>query len=179
MRYLISAAAAVLATLPAALPGQSKEPYVDPGMHKIVQVAIVCKDVDACSQRWSKMLGVKQSPVQTTLPGREVKVVFHGKPSNGQAKLAFYNTGQTVLELVQPVGEGTAWKEFLDQNGEGVQHIAFEVQDLEKTIQSLAQQGMPVIHRGRYDENDGDYVYVDGREKLGVTLELLHTDKKK
>ena len=177
MRLLITAAA-VLAALPCAMLSQDKEPYVDPGMKKIVQVAIVCKDVEACSQRWSKMLGMKQSPVRTTLPGREVKLIYHGKPSDGQVKLTFYNTGQAVLELMQPVGGDTAWKDFLDQNGEGVQHVAFQVVDLEKTIQSLERQGMPVIHRGRYDSNDGDYVYVDSRDKLGVTIELLHSDKK-
>ena len=37
---------------------------------------------------------------------------------------------------------------------------------------------MPVLHRGRYDSQDGDYVYVDSKDKLGVTIELLHSDKK-
>ncbi|MGE5646531.1 MAG: VOC family protein [Acidobacteriota bacterium] len=175
MRIII-AAAAVLAALPATAPSQ--EPYVDPGMKQIVQVAIVCKDIEACSQRWARMLGQKPNPIRTTLPGREVKVLYHGKPSDGRAKLTFLNTGTTVLELMEPVGGPTAWKDFLDKNGEGVQHVAFQVEDLERTIKSLEQQGMPVIHRGRYDSNDGDYVYVDSQAKLGVTIELLHSDKK-
>jgi catechol 2,3-dioxygenase-like lactoylglutathione lyase family enzyme len=147
-------------------------------MNKIVQVAIVCKDIEASSQRWARMLGMKVNPIRTTLPGREAKVFYHGKPSDGRIKLTFFNTGQAVLELMEPVGGDTAWKDYLDKNGEGVQHIAFKVVDLGKTIESLAAQGMPVIHRGRYDSDDGDYVYVDSKDKLGVTIELLHSDKK-
>jgi catechol 2,3-dioxygenase-like lactoylglutathione lyase family enzyme len=170
--------AAIFAALPVTALCQNKEPYIDPGMNKIVQVAIVCKDIEACSQRWARMLGQKVNPIRTTVPGREAKVLYRGKPSDGRLKLTFFNTGTAVLELMQPVGGDTAWKEYLDRNGEGVQHIAFQVVDLEKTIQSLEQQGMPVIHRGRYDSNDGDYVYMDSQDKLGVTVELLHSDKK-
>ncbi len=164
----------------AAAAGLGQEaPYVDPGMKKIVQIAIVCRDVQACSERWGRMLGTKPAPVRTTLPGRDVKLLYHGKPSDGQIKLTFFNTGEAVLELMQPVGGPTAWKDHLDQHGESVQHLAFKVVDLEKTIQSLALQGMPVIHRGRFDTDNGDYVYVDSQDKLGVTIELLHWDEKK
>jgi catechol 2,3-dioxygenase-like lactoylglutathione lyase family enzyme len=148
-------------------------------MKKIVQVAIVCKDVAACSQRWGRMLGVKAAPIRTTVPGKEAKVLYRGKPSEGQVKLTFFNTGEAVLELMEPVGGPTSWKDQLDEHGESVQHVAFKVVDLDKTIKSLEQQGMPVIHRGRFDSNDGDYVYVDSADKLGVTVELLHWDKQK
>lgn len=153
-------------------------PYHDPGMRKIVQVAIVCKDVAACSARWANVLGMPAPKIQTTRPGHEVRVIYHGKPSEGQAKLAFFQTGQTVIELIEPVGDNTSWKEGLDQNGESVHHLGFQVQDLDKTVASFEKQGMGVVHRGRYDSNDGDYVYLDTRDKLGVTIELLHSDPK-
>lgn len=152
--------------------------YRDPGMNKIVQVAIVCRDLEACSQRWATVLGMKAPEIATTVPGREAKLMFRGKPSDGRVKLAFFNTGQAVLELLQPLGGKTAWQEHLDRYGESVHHIAFQVQDLEKTIQSLEQQGMPVIHRGRYDSDDGTYAYVDSKDQLGVMVELLHSDKR-
>jgi methylmalonyl-CoA epimerase len=172
-------AVGILATLAAAAGALAQEaPYVDPGMKKITQVAIVCKDIEACSQRWARMLGIASSPIRTTLPGHQVRMIVHGKPSDAQVKLAFFNTGDAVLELLQPLGGSSAWQDYLDQNGEGVQHVAFSVVDLEKTIASLAQQGMPVIHRGRYDSDDGEYVYVDSKSKLGVIIELLHSDQR-
>lgn len=164
-----------LPLLTAVVPAQEPA-YRDPGMKAVVQVAIVCRDVEATSKRWAAALGVRPPQIKTTKPGSEVKETYRGRPSEGQAKLAFINAGQVVLEFIQPVGENTSWKEFLDQHGEGVQHIAFQVADVNKSIQSL---GMPVLHQGRYDDDSGSYTYLDAAKALGVTLELLHSDPKK
>ncbi len=159
--------------------GAGELTYHDPGMKKIAQVAIVCKDIQACSKRWADVLGMPASPAQTTRPGHEVKVLYKGKPSEGQAKLVFFQTGQTVVELIEPVGKDTSWKDGLDQNGESVHHLGFQVEDLDKTVASFEKAGYPVVHRGRYDKDNGDYVYVDTKAKLGVIVELLHSDPKK
>ncbi|MDX2154415.1 MAG: VOC family protein [Bryobacteraceae bacterium] len=166
----------VLVLLGALGSGAQSPSYRDAGIGKIVQIAIVCKDLDACAARWSRLLGQPAPAARTTLPGKDVSVLYRGRPSDGQVKLTFFKTGDAVLELMQPVGQGTHWKEHLEQFGEGVHHIAFRVKDLDKTLAALEAEGMPVIHRGRFDSKDGDYVYVDSKAKLGVTVELLHWD---
>ena len=165
-----------LVLLPLLAVPQQPAVYHDPGMKSLVQVAIVCRDIDATSKRWAAVLGVDPPQIRTTKPGNEVKVMFHGHPSTGQAKLAFIKLGQVTLELIQPVGGDTSWKEFLDSHGEGVQHIAFQVQDVDQTVKAMS---FPVLHEGRYDDNSGSYTYVDSQKALGVTLELLHSDPKK
>jgi hypothetical protein len=151
--------------------------YRDPGIGKVVQIAIVYKDVDACSQSWSQLLGKPASPARTTVPGHEAKVTYRGKPSEGQGKLTFFNIGPDLtLELLEPVGPDTFWKEHPDRWGEGVHHIAFKVKDLAKTIDSFSKEGMPLFQHGRFDKNNGDYCYMDTKAKLGVTIELLHWD---
>ncbi len=150
--------------------------YSDPGMKTVTQVAIVCRDIEASSKRWAAALGVGAPEIRTTRPGTEVEAVFRGRPTGGRAKLAFIDAGQVTIELIEPVGEGTSWKEFLDQHGEGVQHIAFQVADPGKTAQAL---GYPVLHAGRYDDGSGSYTYLDSSKALGVTLELLHSEPKK
>ncbi len=152
--------------------------YHDPGLKKVIQVAIVVRDIEASSKRWSEVLGMPVPPIQTTKPGHEVKVIYRGKPSEGQAKLTFFNLRQVVLELIEPVGEGTSWKEFLDKKGEGVQHLGFQVVDPDKAVQALEKEGMPVLHKGRYDSDDGTYIYMDSQDPLGVVIELLHSDRK-
>jgi len=57
-------------------------------------------------------------------------------------------------------------------------HFGFEVEDLEKTGAAFQKERIPVLQRGRYDSNDGTYVYLDSHEKLGVIVELLHSDAK-
>jgi hypothetical protein len=77
------------------------------------------------------------------------------------------------------LGGDTSWQQFLDKNGEGIQHIAFQVDDVEKTVKAFGDAGMPVLHQGRYDDDSGSYTYIDSAKALGVTLELLHSEPKK
>lgn len=150
----------------------------DPGMKTLVQVAIVTRNAEATAEQWAAVLGVPVPKITLTRPGHEVKVVYRGKASGGQAKIAFFRLGQVALEILEPVGEGTSWREFLDRHGEGVQHIAFQVTDLEGSLRRMERLGLPVLHRGRYDADNGTYVYLDSEKPLGVTLELLHSDPK-
>jgi catechol 2,3-dioxygenase-like lactoylglutathione lyase family enzyme len=175
----MKALAFLLAILPVVAVAQSLT-YHDTGMKLITQVAIVCRDIEATSQRWAAVLGVDPPQIRTTKPGHEVKVMFRGHASEGQAKLAFIKLGpQVTLELIQPLGGDTSWQQFLDKNGEGVQHIAFQVADVEKTVKAFGDAGMPVLHQGRYDDDSGSYTYIDSAKALGVTLELLHSEPKK
>jgi len=169
---------AVLAMSAFLLPAQQPA-GLDPGMKTIVQVAIVTRNIEASAKRWAEVLGLPAPSITTTRPGEEVKVVYKGKPSSGRAKLAFFRLGQVVLELIEPVGGDTSWRQFLDEHGEGVQHLGFQVQNLDEAIARAARMGMPVLHRGRYDRDNGDYVYVDSEKALGVTIEFLHSDPPK
>ena len=170
--------ALVVFLLAAALPAQQAS-TIDAGMKSLAQVAIVTRDIEASAARWAAVLGQPVPKISTTRPGQEVKMQFRGKPANGQAKLAFLSVGQVTIELIQPVGADTSWRQFLDEHGEGVQHLGFNVQNLDQAVANAGKAGMPVLHRGRYDGDNGDYVYVDSAKQLGVTLELLHSDPKK
>jgi len=65
----------------------------------------------------------------------------------------------------------------MDEKGEGVQHIGFKVVDAVKASQALEEAGYPVFHQGRYDSDDGTYIYHDTQDALGVVVELLHSDE--
>jgi catechol 2,3-dioxygenase-like lactoylglutathione lyase family enzyme len=157
----------------------TQQPAPDPGLQTMTQVAIVCRDIEATSKRWAAVLGVDPPQIRTTRPGSEVKMMYRGKPSNGRAKLAFLKAGQVTVELIQPVDGGSSWQEFLDAGGEGVQHVAFQVQNPQKTLAYFSAMGAPVLHQGRYDGDNGSYFYVDSKGALGVTVELLHSEPKK
>ncbi|MBK8881338.1 MAG: VOC family protein [Bacteroidales bacterium] len=180
--YLLTSA---LLSLALTMPGNAqknsgtKMTYHDPGLKKVVQVAIVVRDIEASSKLWAELLGMPVPEISTTRPGHEVKEIYRGKPSEGQVKLTFFNLGQVVIELLQPISEGTSWKEFLDKKGEGVQHLGFQVEDPGKTSKALEQAGYPIIHQGRYDSDDGTYIYHETLDALGVVIELLHSDSAK
>jgi hypothetical protein len=165
MVLFVAAALAVPAAAPTA-------PSRDPGFQAITQVALVTKNIEASAQRWAALLGVDVPKITTSRPGNEVHLIYQGKPSNARAKLAFLRAGQVTVELIEPVGAGSAWKKFLDEHG-------FNVQNLERAESEMKALGYDQIHSGRWDSDNGDYVYFDSTKALGLTVELLHSDAKK
>jgi catechol 2,3-dioxygenase-like lactoylglutathione lyase family enzyme len=149
------------------------------GVKHIAQVAIVCRDIEATARRWAALLNVPVPRISTTRPGEQTKMTYRGRPSNAQVKLAFFDTGACQLELLQPLGGDSSWQEGLDRNGESVHHIAFQVQNVEASIAAMTAAGMPLIHRGRYDDDSGTYPYMDTQRHLGAMVELLQSDRAK
>lgn len=146
------------------------------GSTTIAQIAIVVRDIEEASKRWAEIFGMPVPNIIITQPGEEVHMTYRGQPSNAQAKLAFFNLGQVQLELIEPIGEPSTWKEALDQNGEAVHHIAFWVEDMQASVDFLKQHGIPMIQRG--DMGEGQYAYFDAQDKLGVQIELLERVRK-
>jgi methylmalonyl-CoA/ethylmalonyl-CoA epimerase len=148
----------------------------DPGLKSIVQVAIVCRDIEATSKRWAAFLDVKPPEISTTKPGLETKMIHRGKPSDARAKLAFMDAGSCQIELIQPLGPESSWQEALDANGESIHHIAFKVKNLKKSLETCQSLGLPLLHHGRWSGDNGTFAYLDSKEKLGAVIELLHAD---
>ena len=67
-----------------------------------------------------------------------------------RAKLAFFKMGQISLELIEPIGGPSTWKEFLDGHGDGVHHIAFRVKGMDDVLTYLNGKGLPTAQRGDY-----------------------------
>jgi len=139
--------------------------------NSICQVAIVVRDIERSAQAWAKLLGVAMPNISITDTADKSHAMYRGAPTSARAKLAFFSMGQVRLELIEPVGEPSTWKEFLDKRGEGVHHIAFQVTDTEQEAQTLKAHGMALAQTG--DFTGGRYAYVDGEAQIGVTLELL------
>jgi catechol 2,3-dioxygenase-like lactoylglutathione lyase family enzyme len=139
----------------------------------VAQVAIVVKDIDQARRQWAELLGQKVPDIITTAPGAEVHQTHRGAPSGARTKLAFLNLGPVQLELIEPIpgddGSST-WHEGLE-SGEGLHHIAFWVEGMQKHADFLKERGATLAQRG--DMGDGQYAYFDGGTLNGVTVELL------
>jgi hypothetical protein len=90
--------------------------------------------------------------------------------------LAFFRLENITIELIEPIGGPSTWREFLEKNGEGVHHIAFRVGNMKEKVMLLEKHGMSEVQRG--DFTGGAYSYVDSEKQLGVLLELLVQHKK-
>jgi methylmalonyl-CoA/ethylmalonyl-CoA epimerase len=53
--------------------------------------------------------------------------------------------GNLELELFEPDDKPSPWKEFLDARGEGIHHLAFSVEDVDKVLEGMMRQGAEVL----------------------------------
>jgi methylmalonyl-CoA/ethylmalonyl-CoA epimerase len=141
------------------------------GSTTVAQIAIVVRDIDEAARRYATVFGLPVPDVIVTQPGHAVQLTYRGEPSDARARLAFFHLGQVQLELIEPLGGPSVWQEALDRHGERVQHIAFWIEGMQRAVDFLKGQGIPMVQRG--DMGAGQYAYCDAQDQLGVTLELL------
>ena len=141
------------------------------GTNVICQIGLVVRDIDHTAKVYADLFGMDVPDIIITDPEEEAHTRFRGASTSARAKLAFFKMGAISLELIEPVGEPSTWKEFLHQHGEGVHHIAFQIEGMERVLTFLEGKGIPVVQRGDY--TGGRYAYVDSAPSLAVILELL------
>lgn len=139
---------------------------------EMVQVGIIVEDIEQSARNWAEFLGLENPPSISVASGHELNPTqFQGKPSTATAKLAFFNLDNITIELIEPDNEPSTWREFLDTKGEGIHHIAFNIEDMDSRVESFFAYGVPMIQHGGWDT--GEYSYMDGSEKLALIIELL------
>lgn len=141
----------------------------------LCQVGLVVKDADRVAAKLSQVTGVKASEPTLTDDFEKARTQFRGSPSPAKAKLIFFDMGQVSIEIIEPIGGPSTWREFLDRHGDGVHHIAFTVNNTDPSAAGLAAEGIPVVQSGVFE--GGKYVYLEGERELGVILELLEFSK--
>jgi catechol 2,3-dioxygenase-like lactoylglutathione lyase family enzyme len=110
---------------------------------KLDHLAIVVKDMDKALAFYSKAFGLKFEEVaQHDLPP---DVIYKGKPSPYTMKVTFAHMGPVRLEMVQVVKGKCIYTDFLAKYGEGLHHLGFEVDDLEKEVANAKSQGLKMI----------------------------------
>jgi catechol 2,3-dioxygenase-like lactoylglutathione lyase family enzyme len=142
---------------------------------KLAQVAIVVRDIEAAGRRWAALLGVEVPKIIDVAPGRETNMTYRGEGSNAASRLAFFDLGGVQLELIEPIGDDSAWAEGLAEKGERVHHLAFWTEDMSESKRTLEAHGAPMIHRG--DMGDGQYAYFDATEPFATFIELLEAKR--
>jgi catechol 2,3-dioxygenase-like lactoylglutathione lyase family enzyme len=144
------------------------------GTTTITQVGIIVSDIETKARAWSQILGLPMPQIIITDTVDVAQTAYQGQPSPARAKLAFFHMGQVDIELIEPIGEPSTWKDQLDQHGDSLHHIAFRIKGMPEKLAYLAAKGAPTIQRGEY--RGGRYAYVDSSAQLGAVVELLEND---
>jgi methylmalonyl-CoA/ethylmalonyl-CoA epimerase len=144
------------------------------GTTTVIQVGIIVQNIEARARAWADVLGVPMPEIQMTGTLDVAQTEYQGMPTTARAKQAFFHMGQVDIELLEPVGEPSTWKDHLDRHGASLHHIAVRVKGMQEKLAYLESKGMPLVQRGEY--TGGRYAYVDAVGPLGTILELLEND---
>ncbi|MBS3772363.1 MAG: VOC family protein [Bacteroidales bacterium] len=140
----------------------------------VTQIGLVVEDIEKTSKAYADLFGIETPQVSETDEYSKTNAHYKGEPTNARAKLAFIRLENITIEIIEPIGGPSTWQEFLDKHGEGVHHIAFQVEDMDETIAMLETKGGELVQRG--DFTGGSYSYVESQEKLKTIIELLTSD---
>lgn len=156
-------------------PKKLKNLITDPlfGSRTITQIALVVEDIDKVGEQYSKILDMESPKKIKEGPEEITKVEYKGKATKADATFMFIKTPTIEIELIQPGQEPSIWRDHLDQNGEGIHHISFEVDNLTETLSMLESRGYNVIQKGNFWNGNGCYAYLDTKDEFKVIVELL------
>ena len=139
---------------------------------KMTQVGIVVEDIEKAAEAWARFLGMDEVPATSIAAGHESRpTVFRGKPSTATAKLAFFQLENISIELIEPMEGPSTWREFLEDHGPGIHHVAFNVDHMKHAVQLFGEAGIPEVQHGGW--GTGEYAYLDGSGSLELIIELL------
>ena len=126
---------------------------------RLNHIAIAVPDLAAAAAKYRDMLGAQVGAVQA-LPEHGVSVVF-------------IDTGNTKVELLEPLGEGSPIAGFLAKNpGGGMHHMCFEVPDLAAAVDRLVVGGARVLGEARIGAHGRPVVFIHPKDFDGTLIEL-------
>jgi methylmalonyl-CoA/ethylmalonyl-CoA epimerase len=91
---------------------------------------------------------------------------------------AFFQKGETKIELLESTDPAGVIAKFIDKKGEGLHHIAFEVEDIKAEMERLKREGFKLLMEEPKRGADNKLIcFVHPRSANGVLLELCQTIK--
>ena len=102
------------------------------GNNRVVQVGIIVRDIETKARAWSEILGLPMPNIIITDTIDKTQAKYNSEPTRARAKLAFFHMGQLDVELIEPIDAPSTWKDQLDQHGDSLHHIAFEIKGMQE-----------------------------------------------
>lgn len=93
-------------------------------------------------------------------------------PSEG-VQTSFFNLGGAKIELLEATNKDSAIAKFIEKRGEGIHHLAFEVQDIDFELNRLVNRGFTLIHESPKDGADNKRIaFLHPKSTNSVLIEL-------
>lgn len=130
---------------------------------KVDHIGIAVKSLDEALKFYEDVLGIKCVSTEVV---EEQKV-----------KVAFLPVGDTEVELLESTEENGPIAKFIEKRGEGIQHIAYKVDDIEKAIEEFKERGIRLIdEKPRYGAGGAKIAFLHPKSTFGVLIELCERE---
>ncbi|MFH1422795.1 MAG: methylmalonyl-CoA epimerase [Planctomycetota bacterium] len=100
-------------------------------LKKLDHVGIAVESIETALKFFRDSLGLKLEKIEE-VPTQKVRV-------------AFLPIGETHIELIEPTTPDSPVRKFLSEKGEGIQHLAFETEDIQTALNTLKEKGVQLI----------------------------------
>ena len=133
-------------------------------MKKIEHIGIAVSNLEESNNIYTKILGLE--------PYKKEVVDSEGVITS------FFQTENTKIELLQGLDENNAISKFIKKRGEGIHHIAFEVENIEKEIKRLKKLGFKIINETPKKGADNKLIcFIHPKSTHHVLIELCQEIK--
>ncbi len=131
-------------------------------LHKIEHIGIAVKNIDNAQQKYGKLLD-RTAYKTEEVAGEKVKTVF-------------FQVGETKIELLEALEADSPIQQFIEKKGEGIHHIAYEVDDINEEMERLKTEGFRVINNKPKRGADNKWVcFLHPKSTHGVLVELCQS----
>ena len=133
-------------------------------MRKIEHIGIAVKSLDNANTLFAKLFGQAHYKIEDVL-------------TEG-VKTSFFQVGPNKIELLEATNPESPIAKFIEKKGEGIHHIAFDVEDIEAEIQRLKAEGFNVLNETPKKGADNKIVcFLHPKSTNGVLVELCQEIK--
>ena len=133
-------------------------------MKKIEHIGIAVSNLEKANKLYTDLLG--KQPYKTESVNTEGVIT------------SFFQSGNTKIELLEGVGDDNAISKFIKNRGEGIHHIAFEVDDIMLEIKRLKKLGFKIINETPKKGADNKLIcFIHPKSTNHVLIELCQEIK--
>jgi methylmalonyl-CoA epimerase len=108
-----------------------------------------------------------------------IKAEVHAAPCQKVTEALFKIGGEVEIDLLEPLGQDSTVAKFLEKRGEGLHHIALEVEDVNAELKEMEKKGIQLIDKAGRPGVAGQIGFLHPKSANGVLLELIEPKDKK
>ncbi len=133
-------------------------------LNKIYHLGYAVEDIEAASRFYRENFGAE--PTEPEVVGEQGVIA------------TMFRVGESMVELVQPTRPDSPVGRFLERRGEGVHHVAYQVDDLETALRELKKNGVEIIDEDPRRGAGGTRIaFIHPKSAFGVLTELVELPK--